>query len=140
MPTASRAAATFGPVVPSPRPTSAGSADLQFSDGYVEHIVATLEAGDTCDPAFPSDGATAAVHGFRIASKASSPEEWTLTLDDITGTWTLGLAFATSAQDLYWFEGSDAGSVTATAAGFEIEVTMTGVSKVVRIQGSVTCG
>ncbi len=139
LPTATPAA-TMATATPSPRPTPAGTADLRFSDGYVDHFVAALGPGDTCDVVGPQGGTSTKVHGFRIASKASSPSAWTLTLDDITGSWTLGMAFASSPQVLYWFEGTDVGSITGTATGFEIDVTMTGVPMTVRIQGSLTCG
>lgn len=124
---------------PTPAPTSAGSADLRFSGDYTEHYVAVLGGADTCRVGAPGGGSPVTAHGFHVASDAKSPAQWTLALDDITGSWTIGLAFGAPSYELYWFSGTDAGSVSATPSGFAVDVVMTDVTHTIRIRGIVDC-
>ena len=137
-PTATPAATVTA--VPLPRGSVVINADLRFSGDYVEHYAATPGAAGSCSLVEAPAGPTSTPHGFHLASGPESPAAWTLELDDLTGSWTMGVGFDDPALDLYWLAGVDAGYVSPSSTGYAFDVRMTGATASIRIEGTVVCG
>jgi hypothetical protein len=116
------------------------NADLRFSGDYVEHYAANLNASGSCSRVAAPGEPASTPHGFQLTSGPGSPAAWTLELDDLTGSWTMGVGFDDPELDLYWIAGVDAGYVSPTSTGYSFDVRMTGATASIRIEGTVACG